>query len=293
MPDPSGVGSIHRQDQVSGESKAPHMQERLREGYVILDAFLKENGSLPTPELFRRCWKLILKNETLFHGAETQTSRYNVDAKSVAYVRFALFFKLLRPEFVPPVKLAVGSPDLGVSQGSIFLTIHSELELAIAKLLQGGSGRVAMISAAPRNPRMVELFGLSPAPDIIRRSSNCLILARQALVSSSSLVFDIDYAVFDKEQQRFLHKISPAGFLFAKKVSRPLYFVRIETSVDGEIMCAVRLSQGDGSVNELAEHFRSFVNARAIPVGELPVGNWFMDTGRNLSAGNPGSNPKS
>lgn len=277
---------------MSGQNNTPRMQERLQEGYVILDAFLKENGSLPTPELFRQCWKLILKNETLFHGAETQTSRYNVDAKNVAYVRFALFFKLLRPEFVPPVKLADGSPDLGASQGSIFLTIHSELELAIAKLLQGSSSSIAMISAAQRNPQMVKLFSLAPAPDIIRRSSNCLILARQALVSSSSLVFDIDYAVFDEEQQRFLHKISPAGFLFAKKVSRPLYFVRLEIDTDGEIMCAVRLSQSDGTVNELADHFRSFVNARTVPVGELPVGNWFMDTGRNLDAGIPGSSPK-
>ena len=27
--------------------------EKLQQGYLVLDAYLKENGGLPTPELFR------------------------------------------------------------------------------------------------------------------------------------------------------------------------------------------------------------------------------------------------
>ena len=164
------------------------------------------------------------------------------------------------------------------------MTLHSKLELAIAKLLQDNSHSVAMISAGQRQPQMIELLALSPAPSIIRRDSNCLLLAREALVKSSSLTINVDYTVFDEERQLFVQKIGISAFLFAKKMSRPLYFVKLEINVDGEIVCTVRLSQSDEPENGIAEHFRSFVGVRAIPGDEFSIGDWFLDTKGNSNA---------
>lgn len=278
MPDPSGVGSIHRQDQVSGKSDIPGIQERLQEGYLILDAFLAENGNLPTLELFRQCWKLILRNEELFGGMPAQGRRFNFDLRNIAYIRFSLFFKRLRAEFVPTVKLADKSLDINARLGSVFLTMHSELELAIVKLLQSNLHGVAMISAGQRQPRQIDLFGLSPALGIIKRNNDCLLLAREALAKSNSLLIDVDYTVFDEERQRYEHKIGISAFLFAKKMSRPLYFVMPEINEDGETVCSVELAQTDTSANEIAEQFKLFARSRALTGDELSVGHWFLDT---------------
>jgi hypothetical protein len=260
------------------------IQEKLRQGYLILDAFLTENGNLPTPELFRQCWKLILKNEELFAGTPTQGRRFNVDLRNTAYVRFSLFFKRLRLEFVPPVKLADNGPDINARLGSIFLTLHSNLELAIAKLLQGYLHHVAMISAGQRQPQLMDLFSLSPDLSIITRNSDCLLLAREALVKSNSLLIDVDYTIFDEERQRYEHKIGISAFLFAKKMSRPLYFVLPEITEDGETVCSVHLAQTDASANEIAEQFKFFARARTSTGDELSIGDWYLDTDGKANA---------
>ena len=96
-------------------------------------------------------------------------------------------------------------------------------------------------------------------------------------MGASSLIFDVDYAVFDEGQQRFVHKISISGFSFAKKMLRPLYFVRPEINVDGEIVCTIRLSQTEESAHGIAEQFISFMGSKAIPGHEILIGDWFSD----------------
>jgi hypothetical protein len=276
---------------MSGNNDIQAVQKELRQGYLILDAFLAKNRNLPTPELFRQCWNLILRNEPLFSGAATRRNRFKVDGKNLVYARFALFFKVLRKDFVPPVKLADESLGLRALPGSIFVALHSQLELAVAKLLQDSSHHVAMITAGPEQPQLLELFALSPPPDFIKRNSDCLLLAREALVKSRSLLIDVDYRVFDEERQQFLYKIGITAFSFAKKIGRPLYFVKPEVNTNGEIMCTLRLSRTEEPANEIAEHFRSFVGAAALPGNALSIGDWFSDTGGKVTARFVGRSP--
>lgn len=278
MPDPSGTGPIRRQDPVSGKSGIQDVQDELEQGFMILDAFMTENRNLPTPELFRQCWKLILRNESLFIGAVTGRNRFKINGINLVYARFALFYKLLRKEFVPPVRLADEGVGTQLHRGSIFVSFHSRLELAIAKLLHDNSHHVAMINAGPRRPQLLELFALSPAPAFIRRSSDCLVLARDALLKSSSLIIDVDYTVFDEAQQRNVHKIGISAFAFAKKMARPLYFVKPAVNADGEIMCTLRLAQSEAPADEIARNFMSFVSDASVPGSEFSVGDWFSDT---------------
>lgn len=276
---------------MNGQSDIRDVDEKLQRGYLILDAFLRDNMNQPTPELFRQCWQLILSNEDLFIGAATRRNRFRIDGKNLVYARFALFFKLLRKEFVPPIKLAGENPDLAAFPGSIFVSFHSQLELAFTKLLQENSHHVAMITAGPGQPQLIELFALSPVPGFIKRNADCLLLARDALLKSSSLLIDVDYTFFDEAQQRLVHKIGISAFVFAKKMSRPLYFMKPEINADGEIVCTVRLSQTEAPANEIAEQFRSFMGTAEISQNELPIGDWFSDTGGKLDTRIAARNP--
>ncbi len=270
---------------MSGGIDQADADEKLRQGYLILEAFLKENRNLPTPDLFRQCWKLMLRNERLFVGAAKGRNRFKINEKNLVYARFALFYKLLRKEFVPPVRLADESAGLEVHPGSIFVSFHSRLELAIAKLLQDNSHHVTMISAGPRRPQLLELFALSPAPTFIRRSNDCLVLARDALRASSSLIIDVDYTVFDEAQQRNVHKIGISAFAFARKMARPLYFVKPEVNADGEIICTFRLSQTVAPADEIAGNFKSFISDASVPGNEFSIGDWFSDTNGEVRTG--------
>lgn len=277
---------------MSGENGKKSVQDELQQGFMILDAFLAKNRHLPTPELFRQCWNLILRNENLFSAAATRSNRFKVDGKNLIYARFALYFKLLRKGFVPPIKLADESSGLAVRPGSIFVALHSQLELAVAKLLQERSHRIAMITAGPGQPQLLELFAMSPVPDFIKRDSDCLLLAREALAKSKSLMIDVDYRVFDEGQRQFVYKIGITAFLFAKKMSRPLYFVKPEIKADGEIVCTIQLSPTEAPANDIAEQFRSFVGAAETPGNAYPIGDWFSDTGGKLDTRIAGRNPQ-
>jgi hypothetical protein len=272
---------------VSGKNGTKDIQEELEQGFMILDRFMKENRNLPTQELFRQCWKLILRNEHLFIGAVMRAHRFNrfkIDGKNLVYTRFAIFYKFLRKEFEPPVELAGEGPDLQAHPGSIFVSFHSGLELAIAKVLQNNFHDVAMITAGPRRPQLLDLFALSPVPVFISRSVDCLVLARDALIKSSSVIIDVDYTVFDEEQQRLVHKIGIATFAFAKKMARPLYFVKVEVNADAEIVCTARLAQTEAPANEIAGNFMSFVRDTALPGNDYSIGDWFSDFKGELNA---------
>jgi hypothetical protein len=195
-----------------------------------------------------------------------------------------MFFKSLRKGFAPPAKLADESLAFNAPPGSIFLMRHSQLELGVAKVLQENSHRLAIITAGPDRPEILELFALTPVPDFIRRSSDCLLLARQALANSKSIMMVVDYRVFDEGQKQYLYKIGITAFVFAQKMLRPIFFVKPEINSDGEIECAFRQSSVKGSANEIAEEFRSFVG------GDLPIGDWFADTGGKLNAVIPARN---
>jgi len=261
------------------------IEARFREGQKLLDSFIGQNSSLPTSDLFRKSWHVIVKNKALFEGVALLKNRFDIEWDNLVYFQFCRFFEKLRPDFVPPIR--IDRPDVSMDEfcGSTLVTVHNLLEMAIGRALQKiGLETTFVSSAGIRLPGHIRLFRFAPAPLIIPRDRNCMLLMRDAVQLRRALIVDVDYTLYDPEAKMLHRRIGINSFEFSKKTRTPLHYVFAKIDVEGEIVIHSRKANSEDSAGHAAQEFIRFLTTNDFRRGPLSVGDWFADTGGKPNA---------
>lgn len=277
------------------------MGDEVEIGRKLLISFLTENREMERYELFRRAWHVILENQNHFSAISESRNRYwqfrfNVSWQSRIYKELLIFFReIVTPNFVPLVR-GVG-PDFikDSDRGTLFMTIHSNLELGAVKFLQEQGHSVSAVAARMEpKPLMTtrKLFRLSEPVEIIWRRNDWLLQIRRALKASRSVLIDVDYALFDRGRQLYVKRASKAFLEAAVRLGVVLHWILPFIGPDGEIVCCSKRIAPESTSQEKLQLLNSLAKQHDYDLGELTLGDWSREKERDYTApSNDSGNP--
>lgn len=269
------------------------MDEELEKGRKLLISFLTENREMERYELFRRAWHLVLENQSHFRNISETKNRYwqfrfNVSWQSRIYKELLIFFQeVVTPSFVPLVR-GVG-PDFITDgdRGGLYMTVHSNLEQGAVKFLQEQGHSVSAVAArhAP-NPLKTNrrLFRLSEPMEIIWLRNDTLLLMRQALKASRSVLVDVDYALFDRDRQLYVKRANRTLLEVAVKLGVHLYWILPFIGPDGEVVSCSKRIASETTPEEKLQSLISLAKQYGYTLGELTMGDWSKEKGKDYAS---------
>jgi hypothetical protein len=192
-----------------------------KEGRYLIDEIIKLNFNVSTFDLFKLCWKAVEKHQDKFRVRAELSEMHESAWRVLVYHDLCKHIKKVRPDFSPPIK------TLNITMGpSIFVTVHTGLEIAIAKSVAEKNYKISVVYLPnPQNNERSNLFKLSSFVQFIKADSNCLLNAKAAIENGRHILADCDHPLPENPKANLARGISKAMFELSKILKVDIVFI--------------------------------------------------------------------
>lgn len=258
---------------------------RWKLGRFLLGLFILRNKRAEQEQLFTRAWTFVHRLKWLFIGRQLYRNRFQTNWKNLMFIELVGAVKQHNPSFVP--KLIIKNhqllTDLVAQSSSIIVaTIHTGTETSLNRMLEELGIKSSVIAASKNRPqRNSALIGLKGTVDIIARSGDTLLIARQKMREGMTICCCADFTI--REIGTLYHDLYMATglFDFAKWAGARIIYAIPTLSGTGEIIINLskpNIDENNSTSAGLALDFIQFISTATKEKQTWKIGSWPLKT---------------